>query len=29
MKIDWDVLGKNQDAWMTYWADNIKGKGGK
>jgi iron(III) transport system substrate-binding protein len=29
MKIDWTVLGKNQDAWMTYWADNIKGKGGK
>ena len=28
MKVDWDVLGKNQDAWMTYWADNIKGKGG-
>ena len=29
MKIDWDVLGKNQDAWMKNWADNIKGKGGK
>jgi iron(III) transport system substrate-binding protein len=29
MKIDWAVLGKNQDAWMAYWADNIKGKGGK
>ena len=29
MKIDWDVLGKNQGAWMTYWADNIKGKGRK
>ena len=29
MKIDWDVLGKNQDAWMKHWADNIKGKGGK
>jgi iron(III) transport system substrate-binding protein len=27
MKIDWDVFGKNQDEWMTYWADNIKGKG--
>ncbi|MGO4105552.1 extracellular solute-binding protein [Leifsonia sp. YAF41] len=28
MDIDWNVLGENQDAWMTYWADNIKGKGG-
>jgi iron(III) transport system substrate-binding protein len=27
MKIDWTVLGEHQDAWMTYWADNIKGKG--
>lgn len=27
MKIDWSVFAKNQDAWMTYWADNIKGKG--
>lgn len=28
MPIDWTELGKNQDTWMTYWADNIKGKGG-
>ncbi|MGV8897599.1 MAG: extracellular solute-binding protein [Rhodoglobus sp.] len=27
MKIDWKVLGDNQDKWMTYWVDNIKGKG--
>jgi iron(III) transport system substrate-binding protein len=26
MKIDWKVLGAHQDEWMTYWADNIKGK---
>jgi iron(III) transport system substrate-binding protein len=29
MKIDWDLLGSKQEAWMTYWAENIKGKGGK
>lgn len=29
MGIDWDVLGEHQDEWMTYWADNIKGKGGE
>ena len=28
MDIDWSVLGENQDEWMTYWVDNIKGKGG-
>lgn len=27
MKIDWKVLGAHQDEWMTYWVDNIKGKG--
>jgi iron(III) transport system substrate-binding protein len=27
MPIDWKVLGANQDKWMTYWVDNIKGKG--
>lgn len=27
MKVDWKVLGANQDKWMTYWVDNIKGKG--
>lgn len=27
MEIDWNVLGEHQDEWMTYWADNIKGKG--
>lgn len=27
MKIDWTVLGEHQDQWMTYWADNVKGKG--
>jgi len=26
MAIDWKVLGDNQDEWMTYWVDNIKGK---
>jgi len=26
MTIDWKVLGDNQDEWMTYWVDNIKGK---
>ena len=25
-KIDWKVFGANQDAWMKYWADNIKKK---
>lgn len=29
MKIDWKVLGAHQTEWMTYWVDNIKGKGGK
>ncbi|WP_433675800.1 extracellular solute-binding protein [Microbacterium gorillae] len=26
-KIDWQVFAEHQDEWMTYWADNIKGKG--
>lgn len=26
-KIDWKVFAEHQDEWMTYWADNIKGKG--
>jgi iron(III) transport system substrate-binding protein len=29
MKIDWDVLSQKQTEWMDYWAQNIKGKGGK
>lgn len=29
MKLDWEILGKNQQAWMDYWFENIKGKGGK
>jgi iron(III) transport system substrate-binding protein len=29
MKIDWDALSAKQDEWMNYWAQNIKGKGGK
>lgn len=29
MKIDWKVLGAHQTEWMTYWVDNIKGKGAK
>ena len=29
MEIDWNVLGEHEDEWMTYWADNIKGKGGE
>ncbi len=28
MKIDWKVLGEHQDEWITYWAENIKAKGG-
>ncbi len=29
MKIDWDLLRQKQKEWMTYWSQNIKGKGGK
>jgi iron(III) transport system substrate-binding protein len=29
MKIDWDVVSRNQAAWMDYWSQRIKGKGGK
>jgi iron(III) transport system substrate-binding protein len=29
MKIDWDAMSAKQTEWMTYWAQNIKGKGGK
>ena len=29
MKIDWDVMGQKQMEWMSFWSDNIKGKGGK
>ena len=29
MKIDWDAMSANQTEWMNYWAQNIKGKGGK
>jgi iron(III) transport system substrate-binding protein len=27
MKIDWDVLSRQQTEWMNYWSQNIKGKG--
>ena len=27
MNIDWDVMSQKQNEWMTYWAQNIKGKG--
>lgn len=29
MKIDWDAMSAKQNEWMNYWAQNIKGKGGK
>jgi iron(III) transport system substrate-binding protein len=29
MKIDWEVLRAGQSDWMNYWAQNIKGKGGR
>jgi iron(III) transport system substrate-binding protein len=29
MKIDWDAMSAKQPEWMNYWAQNIKGKGGK
>ena len=28
MDIDWNVLNSNENTWMTYWANNIKGKNG-
>jgi len=28
MDIDWNVLNSNEQTWMNYWADNIKGKNG-
>lgn len=27
MPVEWTLLATNQDTWMTYWADHIKGKG--
>jgi len=29
MKIDWDLMGEKQTEWMSYWSQNIKGKGGR
>ena len=29
MKVDWDVMSQKQMEWMSFWSDNIKGKGGK
>jgi iron(III) transport system substrate-binding protein len=29
MMIDWDLMSQKQAEWMDYWAQNIKGKGGK
>jgi iron(III) transport system substrate-binding protein len=29
MPIDWEAISANQKEWMNYWAQNIKGKGGK
>jgi iron(III) transport system substrate-binding protein len=29
MPIDWAVMGEKQMEWMDYWAQNIKGKGGR
>jgi iron(III) transport system substrate-binding protein len=29
MKLDWAALGQNQQVWMDYWFQNIKGKAGK
>ncbi|MGV9370263.1 extracellular solute-binding protein [Micromonospora tulbaghiae] len=27
MDVDWDVIGKNETAWITHWNAQIKGKG--
>lgn len=27
MKVDWDVIGRHEQAWMKRWDDDIKGKG--
>jgi iron(III) transport system substrate-binding protein len=29
MRIDWDLMSQKQTEWIDYWAQNVKGKGGK
>jgi iron(III) transport system substrate-binding protein len=29
MDVDWGVMGEHDKEWITYWEQNIKGKGGK
>ena len=29
MKIDWTAMSQKQMEWMSFWSDNIKGKGGR